>query len=278
MENQTRPLIVRVRLPFVRGQTAWDRAQGLTEAPAGGEDRYLRALNAEMLSSCAGLEDMQVTAVSLEGGEAQAFGMPDLTSLAARMLHRLPLAEDAQITLSTSLYGIDRLFLACVEKIRVSLLDFRLFVDDLETAKRIGRAYPNLTIAGCAEKLSHADIRHFGVQVLPGIGSEATELHTLQNAVRSGAVHVRLLGTQPPAQAAEAFLREQGFRAYAPRAYALPGFEQRACFDAQVETLGLGPGMKTFMDGILSKTVDSVEDYVNAGGDYTQLVEWAREL
>lgn len=265
------------------------------DARSSAAKRYLPALERELQSAAAELEDHQVKAVWVGGGIAGHIFDEEL----GHLLHRLPewfsVEEEAEITLKVHPGMVSAETLKACQRGHVTRVSIEYGTAVTAEYEALGRFLDTKAMDVTQMVLSADSTLKRSFDVLVGIPgqTERSMVYTLRQVLAYGAGHVSLFPYEALPEngeykqsaacreirsslwkAAGHFLAEQGFAQYLPGQFALPGQECRyRRFEAGgMECWGFGPGAVSCLDGMRSVNTGSLEEYIRYADDPAKLV------
>lgn len=271
-------------------------------------DRYADALSREVEASAHQFDDCEVQAMWVGGGISGHLFDEKLGILLRNLRGFIPFAQNPEITLKVHPGMVSTETLAAMRRGGVTRLSIDYVTANGFECDPLERFLPPSVMDVTRMVLANTPVS-LSFDVLTGLPAQTpgTIVKTLEQTLRYGAQHISLLplrivpGT-PFAEhwvkenegstalrrhlpneaeraaihsAADAWLREHGFRAYLPGQYALPGcesiylrLEQEGC--AQ---LAFGAGAVSRIDGFESHNIRSVRDYCRFSPDPAKLTQ-----
>ena len=282
MDNR-KPLCVHIPIPFAQRPCLLNAKNSILDVDLGTRKDYVRAMRRELIAAAQDMDDYEVVGVVFDTGAIQQFLPQEAAELAAAIREHLHMAEKPGVVLACDVNSIDAQKCACYREMGVTLMDVRLFTSVMDEARAIGRPCPHFSLKEPAQTLRKYGVEHIGVQVAAGIRGqdESSLMKTLQECVEYEAVHVtviELAGGQALARRADDFLKEQGYRCYAPGMYAREGWEMAFYPPGRTQVLALGVGAESRMDGVLSRNTRNMKLYIRAAHDYTVITEFVEAI
>ena len=288
MEQQNRPVIVRISVPFCIHDCDFCTRNTIKGRDTQRMHFYAAALIKEIEAAAEGFSDCCIQALHLGGGLASGLGGPDLWNVVKALRDNYRFAPDAPVTLRASLLDINVGALPFFRRAGVTRYDFEVM--SMEPLDFLHLGYPDTTrwIQDVSNVIRAAQTHSMGAVLL--YGKQSTKpmyfRRTLLTACRQNISHVILQEYMGPDKStpdvlkeleasARSVLGENGFLEYLPLRFAKPGCEDRFSLEKArgADLLGFGMGAITRFDGAMTTTTMDMAKYFCHSADFEAITE-----
>lgn len=285
------PLILYLSVPFCPKPCAYCTRRTLDAGGSQLRYAYADALQRELEASAPDFQDAPVEAVWVGGGIAAHMFDDALGALLKRLPRLMPVAPDAEITITAHPGMVSVETLNACRRGGVSRLNLDFATANPAEYRRLGRFLDPSALDVTMTVLGSSALS-LGFDLVVGIEGQTDESlrRSIDHVLKRGARHLSLFplergdgrdGDSDAARAAwletraellgfaTALLTARGFTQYAPHRFAVAGEASRylALEHAGANVLGLGLGARTRLDGVCSVNTDDLGRYLAHTGD-----------
>ena len=231
------------------------------------QDKYIEALLRDLEWDRPRVEGRPIQSIFLGGGTPSLFSPEAVARLLAGVWTRLPVAQDAEVTLEANPGTVELERFRGFRQAGINRLSIGIQSFEPEKLRALGRIHGPEEALRAAQAARAAGFENFNLDLMFGLPGQTVEqaLADVRTAIELGATHISayqltvepntLFHARPPKlpdddtiwemqQAIQDLLAENGFKQYEVSAYARPGFECRHNLNYWTfgDYLGIGAG------------------------------------
>ena len=231
------------------------------------QDKYIEALLRDLEWDRPRVEGRPIQSIFLGGGTPSLFSPEAVARLLAGVWTRLPVAQDAEVTLEANPGTVELERFRGFRQAGINRLSIGIQSFEPEKLRALGRIHGPEEALRAAQAARAAGFENFNLDLMFGLPGQTVEqaLADVRTAIELGPTHISayqltvepntLFHARPPKlpdddtiwemqQAIQDLLAESGFRQYEVSAYARPGYECRHNLNYWTfgDYLGIGAG------------------------------------